>query len=400
METTATPKHGVREIFALYGPEYRKEHKLPEQQRKAMYALENCRTAALGGHVDQCEHCGYTHTFYNSCRNRHCPLCQKLNGEKWADKLGETLLPVRYFHVVFTIPCELNRLALVNQEVVYNILFKAASQTILTLAKDPKHHGVISGLIAVLHTWGQNLMDHPHLHTIVPAGGWSEMAQCWKPTSKKFFVAGKVMSLMFRGKFLAFLKEAYNEKQFKFAGEIKSIESKTEFKKFLNVLYEKKWVVNCETSFKGPTNIVKYLARYTHRVAIDNSRILSVENDNVNFLWKDYKNHGLTKPMQLAAPEFIRRFLLHILPKGFCKIRYYGIFASRNRAALLSKCRTAIGKPMTASKYKGLTWQEVLFKACGVNVTQCPACLIGKMKIILVMENFRGPPKTNPANVL
>ena len=264
----------VADIFSLFGQQYRREHKLTLQQQKAMFAIEHCRSSVMGGHVDQCEECGHQRISYNSCRNRHCPKCQGLNRIKWIDKLSSKLLPVRYFHVVFTIPSELNRLALVNQKCLYDILFKAASESLLMLAKDKKHLGVDSGLVAVLHTWGQNLMEHPHLHTMVPDGGWDETAQCWKLSRKKFLIPVKVISAVFRGKFLAILKQNYLDDKLKFEGEIKPLALNTNFRKLLDTLYKKEWVVHAKKPFKNAAHIIEYLGRYTHRVAISNNRIM------------------------------------------------------------------------------------------------------------------------------
>lgn len=391
----SAPSRGVREIFSLYGPQYLRDHKLPEHHRKTMFALQHCRTAVLGGHVDKCDKCGYTHVFYNSCRNRHCPLCQGLNSIKWVDKLSATLLPVSYFHIVFTIPSELNRMATINQECLYDILFKAASESLLMLAKDPKHLGVRTGMVAVLHTWGQNMMEHPHLHTLVPAGGWSDIGQCWQHSSEKFFIPVKVISSVFRGKFLAFLKDAYNKGEIKFEGEIKPLQRKNNFKKLLDTVYGKPWVVFAEKPFTNAIHVVKYLARYSNRVAIGNSRIESIEHNEIRFRWKDYKSHGLHRVMNLPAPEFIRRFLLHVLPKGFCKIRYFGIFAVRHRKTLLLQCSKALDYQSPKSKFEGLTWQGALQLASGIDVCKCPVCKTGTMKTIMIMDRFRGPPLEN-----
>lgn len=392
MESFHAPVTGVGEIFSLFGQQYRREHKLPMQQHRTMFALQHCRTAALGGHIDTCNKCGHQRIFYNSCRNRHCPKCQGLNRTKWIDKLSSNLLPVRYFHIVFTIPSQLNRLALVNQKCVYDILFKSASESLLVLAKDEKYLNALTGLVAVLHTWGQNLMEHPHLHTIVPAGGWSDIAQCWKSSRRKFFIPVKVISALFKGKFLSLLKAAYNDGQLKFEGEIKSLELKNNFKQLLNILYDKSWVVYAKKPFKNSSHIINYLARYTHRVAIGNNRIIGVEDGQVSFKWKNYKNHGRHEIMKLPAPEFIRRFLLHVLPKGFCKIRYFGIFASRNRKSIMLQCKKITGYVFQKPKFAGLPWKDALLLACGIDVSACPVCKTGKMELSLMFNSYRAPP--------
>jgi hypothetical protein len=367
-------------------------HKLSLQQRNAMFAIEHCRTSVLGGHIDTCDACGHTRIFYNSCRNRHCPKCQGLNRIKWVDKLSSTLLPVRYFHIVFTIPAQLNALALCNQECVYDILFKAASESLQMLAKDSKYLDAATGIVAVLHTWGQNLMHHPHLHTMIPAGGWNETAQCWKDSRRNFFIPVKVISAVFRGKFLSFLKEADMQEQLKFYGEAEALKRKSNFKSLLNELYEKPWVVYAKKPFKNASHIIKYLGRYTHRIAISNHRIESIDEQSVSFTWKDYKDHGVRKTMTLPGEEFIRRFLLHILPKGFCKIRYFGIFACRSRQTMLVKCREFFKHTLSQAKYAGLGWQQALQLACGINVMVCPVCKKGNMVITSVFVGKRAPP--------
>jgi hypothetical protein len=393
LKNNVVPKKSeLGDIFSLFGEEYRRKHKLPLQQRKVMFAVEACRTSVLGGHVDSCNSCGHKRISYNSCRNRHCPKCQNLNKEKWIEKLSCNLLPVKYFHIVFTIPSELNRLCLVNQKVLYDILFQSASQTILSLAKDEKHLGVLSGLVAVLHTWGQNLMDHPHLHTMVPAGGWSEWNGYWKNTKKNFFIHVKVLSKVFRGKFLAAIKTAYKNKQLKFEGEIKSLNQSGNFKNLIDILYKKDWVVYAKEPFKNASGIIKYLGNYTHRIAISNDRIQKIEGDEILFGWKDYRDNSKRKMMSLTAHEFIRRFLLHVLPPGFCKIRYYGILSSRNRNTVLQKCKNAMAIKEAKSKFEGLMWNEVLKIVTGFDVLMCPHCKKGKMIPVGTFLSRRAPP--------
>jgi hypothetical protein len=299
---------------------------------------------------------------------------------------------VRYFHIVFTLPAELNRLALVNQKCLYDMIFRAASETLLMLARDEKYLDVETGLVAVLHTWGQNLMDHPHLHVIVPAGGWSHTAQCWKASRKKFFIPVKVISAVFRGKFLAMLRQAFDGGQLKFEGEIKPLALKGNFKRLLNELYKKDWVVFAKKPFKNATHIINYLGRYTHRVAISNQRLTGITEDEVSFSWKDYKDRSKQKVMTLSGHEFIRRFLLHILPKGFCKIRYYGIFASRNKKTALNRCKKSIGFAVAKSKLAGLGWKEALKMLSGIDVTVCPVCKKGKMVTVKEFKGGRAPP--------
>jgi predicted Zn-ribbon and HTH transcriptional regulator len=381
METSNIAPAEVADIFRIYGEQYRKKYNPPKRFLRAMNAIMRCRTSALGSHKDKCDKCGHVNIHHNSCRNRHCPKCQGLNQIKWADRLAAALLPVKYFHIVFTIPEELNRLTLVNQECMYNILFKAVSDTILMLAKDKKHIGVNTGLVAVLHTWGQNLMDHPHLHIMVPAGGLDPLSQYWKYSPKNFFIPVKVLSRVFRGKFLALLKKAYKDKQLTFAGEIAPLRQVGNFKQLLDTVYKKEWVVNSQRSSSktGGAQIIEYMARYSHRVAISNDRILGIEDDQVAFTWKDNKDKGKQKVMHLDGVEFIRRFMLHILPDSFCKIRYYGIFASCKRTTVLKQIKKDLGRKAVKAKYTGLPWNEVVLLLTGNDPLQCPKCKAGRM---------------------
>jgi len=356
----------VADIVRQYGNAYRKTHKLPLNQLRTLRAIEICRTKELGGHVDECEACGHIRISYNSCRNRHCPKCQFLKKEKWLEARGKELLPVPYFHVVFTIPDTLNPLALRNQEVVYNLLFKAASETLTALIRT--RLGAQAGFICVLHTWGQNLMDHPHVHCIVTGGGLSPHG--WISSKRKFFLPVKVMSRLFKGKFLSFLKTALDTD--------------------IDRLYAKEWVVYCKPPFNGPESVVTYLGRYTHRVAITNRRIIGMEEGKVSLFFKDYSDGNKKKIMTLDATEFIRRFLLHVLPDKFVKIRYFGFLANRNRKACLDKCRRLLGvKP--CSERIPETWQETLLRITGVDITLCLLCQ-GRMKPKEMILSLRGPP--------
>ena len=381
---------GVGDIIARFGEQYRSGHRLPVHHLKTLRALQHCRTSALGGHAESCDSCGHLRIRYNSCRNRHCPQCQGLKQARWIDKLQALLPAVSYFHIVFSLPSEMNRLCLVNQRCLYDLLFKAASESLLLLARDSKYLQAPTGMLAVLHTWGQNLSDHPHLHTLVPAGGWDEKRQSWKPSRKKFFLPVKVLSAVFRGKFLSLLKAAYNNKELKFEGELKAIEAKAHFGKLLDNLYRKNWVVYSKAPFKTPAHVINYLGRYTHRVAISNSRILRADTDSVSFRWKDYKDGARQKVMQLKGEEFIRRFLLHVLPRGYCKIRYYGLFASRNRS-VLKRILQAFGKTIRGLRYAEMDWQDLLKRLIGLDVTSCPVCKKGKM-LELSMAAANRPP--------
>jgi hypothetical protein len=389
METRRKSPPRVGDIFREHSQSFREHYKLSSRQMKVFYALKNCRTAALGGHVDKCSECGHTRISYNSCRDRHCPQCQGLKTARWVDKLAGDLLPVAHFHVVFTIPALLNPIVLANPRCLYSLLFKAASQTIITLCKDPKHLGSLTGLVAVLHTWGQNLMSHPHLHCIVPAGGWNDGQVKWNPSSQKFFIPVKVMSKMFRGKFLALLKKEYADGHLELSGEFNH---RAGFKCLVSDLYEKQWVVYCKKPFKNTGQIIQYLGRYSHRVAITNRRILDANSDQVTFRVKDYKDRSKIKTLSLHPEEFIRRFLLHVLPAGFCKIRYYGLFACRNRTPVLLNCKKAIGFARYKSRLTGMNWVQTLMALTGSNMYVCPECQKGKMVYECELAALRAPP--------
>jgi hypothetical protein len=305
-----TPSLEVADVIRAYGNEYRTAHKLPRRHLRALRDIAACRTAVLGGHVDRCDACGHERISYNSCRNRHCPKCGSLAKEKWLRARQRELLPVPYFHIVFTIPDELNRLALVNQALVYAMLFQSAAQTLLCLGRDPKHLGAEIGLIAVLHTWGQNMMDHPHLHCIVPGGGLSSDGGRWIGSRENFFIPVQVLSRVFRGKFLESLKKAYRTGRLKCVGKVEPLRDKQTFQKLLDRLYTKAWVVYAKQSFGGPEQVLTYLGRYTHRVALSNHRLVSMADGKVSFRWRDYRDENKQKVMTIEAGEFIRRFLL------------------------------------------------------------------------------------------
>lgn len=386
----------VADIFRQYGPSYRQSHEMPLNQLRTMRAIEICRTAELGGHVEECDTCGAIRISYNSCRNRHCPKCQFLRKEKWLEERKEDLLPIPYFHVVFTIPDGLNPLALRNQRGIYGILFKSVSETLIELGKDPRHLGAQIGFISILHTWGQNLMDHPHIHCIVAGGGLSSNGGKWVSCRKGFFIPVRVLSRLFRGKFLSYLKKGYDCKKLNFHGDICQLQDSKAFREFLKDLYRQEWVVYCKPPFKGPEGVLRYLGRYTHRVAIANHRIIKMEDGKVSFLWRDYSDGNRNKTMTLNVFEFIRRFLLHVLPERFVKIRYYGLLGNRNRKTMLSQCRKLLGviTVKTANRDVSETWQEFLLRVCGVDLMKCPFCGKGRMfrREILLPQRCNSPP--------
>ena len=376
----------VADVFRCHGPAYREAYNLPLAILKAMSAIESCRTSRLGGHVDKCDACEHIRISYNSCRNRHCPKCQSLAKERWLAARTKELLPVSYFHVVLTIPDDLNPLVLVNQKVLYSILFKAGSETLLELGKDPRHLGAEVGLIAILHTWGQNLMDHPHLHGIMPCGGLSQDGKEWlfpkKSSGKKpFFVHVNVISELFKRKYLDYFKEAYRKGALKFVGKIEYLREGQEFQAFLDTLYHKKWITYCKRPFGGPEQVLEYLGRYTHRVAISNERLVGMDNGKITFRYRDYRDGDQVKQITLDAFEFIRRFLLHILPDNFVKIRYYGLFNNRNRKAKIRLCKEILGASTDDEQETAVpeSWEELFTRLTGIDPRICPCCGKGRM---------------------
>jgi hypothetical protein len=337
----------VADVFRRHGNAYRRAHDahLGRIERRVMSAIELCRTAALGGHTEACAECGLVRCAYNSCRNRHCPKCQGQARSEWLAARQAELLPVPYFHVVFTLPAPVAEIAFHNKATVYAILFRTAAETLRTIAADPKHLGAEIGFLAVLHTWGQNLHHHPHVHCVVPGGGPSPDGTRWVACRSGFFLPVRVLSRLFRRLFLDELRAAFEAGELGFFGELAALAEPTAFARRLRELRRIEWVVYAKPPFGGPAQVLAYLGRYTHRVAIANSRLISLANAQVAFRWKDYRHHGKTKLMTLAADEFIRRFLLHTLPDGFHRIRHFGFLANRQRAAKLALCRGLLDAP-------------------------------------------------------
>jgi Putative transposase/Transposase zinc-binding domain len=335
------PTLEVADIIRASGNSYWERHRshLAWQHRKVLDAIARCRTPALGGHRDQCSSCAHQVISYNSCRNRHCPKCQGNARAKWLAARSAELLPVPYFHVVFTLPHELSALILQNKRLLYDLLFRTSAATMLEVARDPKHLGADIGLLGVLHTWGQNLQHHPHVHCIVPAGGLTSDRSEWIASSSRFFLPVRVLSRVFRGKFTAELKQLLLQGKLEFHGSLKELAAPERFQRFLQQLFSKNWVVYAKPPFGGAENVLNYLARYTHRVAISNHRLVSFNDDHVSFRWKDYAAGSKHKVMTVSADEFLRRFLIHVLPKGLVRIRHFGIFANRKRSASLLRCR-------------------------------------------------------------
>jgi hypothetical protein len=347
------PPFEVADIIRQYGNSFIRKHRswLTWLHLRVLFAIEFCRTATLGGHLDRCSRCGHEAISYNSCRNRHCPKCQTNARDQWLAERSKELLPVSYVHVVFTIPHELSWLALQNKKVVYDLLFHTSAATLLEVAADPKHLGAEIGFLSVLHTWGQNLQHHPHIHCVIPSGGLSLDHQRWIHPRYPFFLPVRVLSRVFRGKFVAGLKRAFRQSQLAFPGSLQALAGEKAFHAFLRPLFRQDWVVYAKRPFGGPEHVLHYLARYTHRVAISNHRLISVADGKVTFRWKDYAHGGKQRKMTVTAEEFLRRFLLHVLPRRFVRIRFSGFLANRRRQPLLPLCKELLeGTPRPCSE--------------------------------------------------
>jgi Putative transposase/Transposase zinc-binding domain len=358
----------LADIFRQYGESYRCTHSLPASHRKVMRAIEVCRTQELGGHLKQCDTCGFEHPSYNSCRNRHCPKCQSLAKAKWLQKQTSELLPVGYFHLVFTLPHELNRLILARKKILLALLFKAVSETLLEFGQS--RFGATLGIIAVLHTWDQTLKDHFHLHCLVPAGALSRAQSRWISARKNFLFPVTALSQVFRGKFLDLLQQACDK------GKIPATNRDTQ------ALWKKNWVVYAKKPFGSPKTVLDYLGRYTHRVALSNDRILSVENGQVTFTYRDRKDKDRLKSMPLDAQEFIRRFLLHVLPEGFVRVRHFGFLANRSKKHALPQCRMLLGLNPALPEIPNQSAHDLLRELTGIDLSRCPRCQKGTMIVV------------------
>jgi rubrerythrin len=348
---TARPPLEVADIFRRHGPAWRQTERLSLGQLKVMSAIEQCRSAALGGHALRCDGCGYAEIAYNSCRNRHCPKCQAKAAKRWLEARQADLLPVEYYHVVFTLPAPIAAIALYNKAVVYGLLFDIAAETMRTIAIDPKHLGAQIGMTMVLHTWGSALTHHPHVHGIVPGGGLSPDGERWVACKHGFFLPVRVLSRLFRRRFLEALEQAHGAGRLQFFGEYAALAQRRAFNDWLAPLRKCEWVVYAKRPFAGPQAVLAYLSRYTHRVAISNQRLIALDERGVTFRWKDYRAKGQTpvKTMTLSAAEFMRRFLLHVLPGGFHRIRHYGLLANAGRREHLAHVRQLLEVPVEAS---------------------------------------------------
>jgi len=375
----------------LHGEAYIKSKKLPSNILKALYSIRDCRTAALGGHVYECDECGETRISYNSCRNRHCPKCQTYAKEMWIYERSKALLPTHYFHIVFTIPEQLNSLTLFNQKEMYSILFTAVSETLLELAKDKEYLNADIGFTTILHTWGQNLMYHPHIHCIVPGGGLSIDSSKWIKSKKKFLIPVKVLSRKFRGKYLFYLNKIYQNNKLRFPGNISEFQFNNIFNVFKDKLYKKEWIVYSKAPFSSAEYVLQYLGRYTHRVAISDNRIIKVDKEKIVFKWRDYKDKNKEKIMSLKSEEFIRRFSMHILPDRFVKIRHYGILGNRNKKLKFKRCIEIFR--IKSKEFKNLSSAELFFKLTGIKIGKCTKCENGNLiKIGKLMPLSALPP--------
>lgn len=381
------PRLEVADILRRYGAAYRAEHdaSLSSAQRRVMQAITACRTAALGGHIEQCDACQHRRIAYNSCRNRHCPKCQSLARAAWIEQRQGELLDCPYFHVVFTLPEEIAAIAYQNKAVVYNLLFAVTAETLRTIAADPKHLGAEIGFFAVLHTWGQTLMHHPHLHCLVPGGGLSADGQRWVACRSGFFLPVRVLSRFFRRRFLERLEQAFDSGELRFFSALESLHQREAFLRYLDPVRKNDWVIYAKAPFAGPEQVIEYVGRYTHRVAIANHRLLDIEDGKVTFRWKDYRDDNQQKVMSLQAHEFIRRFLLHVLPPGLQRIRYYGFLGNRYRQEKLAQCRQLLQMSPAPAASEGTSASDYRARheaLTGVSLHQCPACRHGRMRIL------------------
>ncbi|MDO8349042.1 MAG: IS91 family transposase [Planctomycetota bacterium] len=363
--------HEVADVIRLFGDALLRQETVSPARQRVMRAIQACRTSQLGGHIESCDLCDYQRIAYNSCRNRHCPKCQGSRQAQWLEDRAEDLLPVEYFHVVFTVPEEIAAIALQNKRIVYAILFAASSATLRTIAADEKHLGAEIGFVSVLHTWTQDLRHHPHVHCVVPGGGLAPDGR-WVTCRPGFFLPVRVLGAMFRGKFVAALRAAFERGDLQFQGSLQHLHDAAAFAGCLDRAMGKPWVVYSKPPFGGPLQVLKYLARYTHRVAISNSRILGVGADGVSFRWRDRAQGNRPRTMVLPGVEFLRRFLQHVLPRGFQRLRHYGLLGNRGRTVKLAACRLLMGATMPAPV------AATVAPVVGVD-DRCPACGLGRL---------------------
>jgi len=391
-------KPELADIFMEFGTRYRKDHNIPLIHHRVMRAVTNCRTSHLGGHMKKCDHCGFSHPTYNSCGNRHCPKCQSLAKFRWVKKRKEELLPAAYFHNVFTLPHGLNGLARSNKKIIYDILFKSVSQTLLEFGQNES--GGKIGFIATLHTWDQKLAQHIHLHCVIPGGALSSDKKRWiGPESDNFLFSVKALSKVFRGKFICYLKDSYAKGDLIFSGKSLSYETNEGFKALIDELYKKEWIVYSKKPFAGGTQVLDYLGRYIFRTAISNERIKGVAGSRVTFAYRDRRDNNRKKEATLTADEFIRRYLLHVLPNSYMRIRHYGFLSNRNRRENIMRVKKLLGVSSFTEEKPEQSMEEIMLELTGKNILRCPQCKVGKMALhhliprlyVRTGRSFKGP---------
>lgn len=386
------PALEVADIVRAGGEAYRATHRLSAQQQRVLWAIENCRTAALGGHAAVCDHCGALQLTYNSCRNRHCPKCQTLAKQRWLERQGADLLDIDYWHLVFTLPHALNALAQGNPGVIYRLLFRAASQTLLEFGRNPRWLGGELGITMVLHTWGQKLDQHIHVHGVVTGGALSPDGERWIAAKPGFLFPVRALAAVFRGKYLQELAQAHQRGKLKFARSTAPLGDPTAFRRFLAQLKARDWVVYAKPPFAGAHQVLAYLGRYTHRVAIANHRLVSFEDGQVRFRWRDYADGNKTKITALSTEEFLRRFLLHTLPPGFVRIRHYGVLGNRCRHAKLARCRVLLDQPAPEPR-EPESVAAMMLRLTGLDIQRCPACQQGQLRVFTMLAPMPPAPK-------
>jgi len=374
----------LADIVRVHGEKYQRTYRLASVQHKALRAIAACRTAVFGGHRETCDHCGAVRVSYNSCRNRHCPKCQTLPKERWLAARCAELLPIPYFHVVFTLPHALNALAQGNPRVLYTLLFRAAADTLLAFGRDPRQLGGTIGVTTILHTWGQNLSQHLHVHCLVTGGALNPEGTHWIPSRPTFLFPVRALSRVFRAKYLEGLRAAFEAGQLTFAAGTIALADRPPFERFIASLRATEWVVYAKRPFAGPTQVLEYLGRYTHRVALSNDRLVSLEGGVVRFRWRDYADHDRPKVLALAVDEFLRRFLLHVLPAGLMRIRHFGLLANRRKREHLDRCRQLLDAPPPVLAPPASA-ADLLQRLTGVDLTRCPVCHDGHMRITAIL---------------
>ncbi len=375
----------LADIVRAHGAAYRRTHPLARAQGRALRAIAQCRTAALGGHRAVCTSCGAERITYNSCRNRHCPKCQRVTTERWLVARQRDLLPIEYFHVVFTLPHALNPLAQSHPRLIYRLLFRAAASTLLRFGRDPGHLGGDLGVTAVLHTWGQTLTQHVHLHCLVTGGALAPGGARWLPAHPGFLFPVRALAQVFRGRYLAGLQRAFARGALHCTGGIAALAEPAAFGAWIAELRQQAWVVYCKPPFAGPDHVLAYLGRYTHRVAISNDRLLALADGRVRFRWRDYADGDRVKVMELEAEEFLRRFLLHVVPGGFVRIRYFGLLANRRRTAALAQCRALLAQPPPPA-LPPESVRVLLLRLTGIDIEHCPVCTHGSLRRLEVLR--------------